>query len=272
MSRCGRAAPLAACSLVLTLLASCQAGTDRTTPAGHGGGAQGGTVVVASFNFPESELLAAIYELAIRHAGIPAQLQLDLGTARTGSAGPGTGPGGRGSRISRDRADQPRAPSRRPDVGSRGGPGRAGPRAGPVACPGHDASRGPGPERHGGHRRHRPSPGPAHGQRPAAGRQQADSRRFSRMPGPAVLPPRAAAGIRTPLRQLPALRHPATARRRASRRRGRRRGAGYHRREPRHRRPGPARRRPPPAARGEHRAQSSPAARWRATESGWPTR
>ena len=79
MSRCGRAAALAACSLVLTLLASCQVGTNRTTPAGHGDGAQGGTVVVASFNFPESELLAAIYELAIRHAGIPAQLQLDLG-------------------------------------------------------------------------------------------------------------------------------------------------------------------------------------------------
>lgn len=76
---CGRAAALAACSLVLTLLASCQAGTDRATPAGHGGGAQGGTVVVASFNFPESELLAAIYTLAIQHAGIPAQLQLDLG-------------------------------------------------------------------------------------------------------------------------------------------------------------------------------------------------
>ena len=34
---------------------------------------------VASFNFPESELLAAIYGLAIRHAGIPVQLQLDLG-------------------------------------------------------------------------------------------------------------------------------------------------------------------------------------------------
>jgi osmoprotectant transport system substrate-binding protein len=79
MSRCGRVAVLAACSLVLTLLASCQAGLDHATPAGHGGGAQGGTVVVASFNFPESELLAAIYELAIRQAGIPAQLQLDLG-------------------------------------------------------------------------------------------------------------------------------------------------------------------------------------------------
>ena len=79
MSRCGRVVALAACSLVLTLLASCKAGADRATPAGHGGGAQGSAVVVASFNFPESQLLAAIYELAIRHAGIPAQLQFDLG-------------------------------------------------------------------------------------------------------------------------------------------------------------------------------------------------
>jgi osmoprotectant transport system substrate-binding protein len=35
--------------------------------------------VVASFNFPESELLAAIYGLAIRHAGIPVRLRLNLG-------------------------------------------------------------------------------------------------------------------------------------------------------------------------------------------------
>jgi osmoprotectant transport system substrate-binding protein len=35
--------------------------------------------VVASFNFPESELLAAIYGLAIRHAGIPVRFALDLG-------------------------------------------------------------------------------------------------------------------------------------------------------------------------------------------------
>jgi osmoprotectant transport system substrate-binding protein len=34
---------------------------------------------MASFNFPESELLAAIYGLAIQHAGIPVQLELDLG-------------------------------------------------------------------------------------------------------------------------------------------------------------------------------------------------
>lgn len=65
-----------ACLLGLALLASCQPGAERATPAGGG---TGGGVVVASFNFPESELLAAIYGLAIRHAGIPVQLQLDLG-------------------------------------------------------------------------------------------------------------------------------------------------------------------------------------------------
>ena len=76
-TRCGRAAALVACSLGLTLLAACQPGA---VPAGRGGGgAHGGAVVVASFNFPESELLAAIYGLAIRHAGIPVQLRLDLG-------------------------------------------------------------------------------------------------------------------------------------------------------------------------------------------------
>ena len=74
---CGRAAALVACSLGLALLAACQPGA---APAGRGGGgAHGGAVVVASFNFPESELLAAIYGLAIRHAGIPVQLRLDLG-------------------------------------------------------------------------------------------------------------------------------------------------------------------------------------------------
>ena len=76
-TRGGRAAALVACSLGLTLLAACQPGA---APAGGGGGgAHGGAVVVASFNFPESELLAAIYGLAIRHAGIPVQLRLDLG-------------------------------------------------------------------------------------------------------------------------------------------------------------------------------------------------
>jgi osmoprotectant transport system substrate-binding protein len=43
------------------------------------GRAPGTAVVVASFNFPESELLAAIYALALMQAGIPARLQLGLG-------------------------------------------------------------------------------------------------------------------------------------------------------------------------------------------------
>jgi osmoprotectant transport system substrate-binding protein len=65
-----------ACALALGLLASCQPGPP---PAGHGGRAGTGTVVVASFNFPESELLATLYGLAIRHAGIPVRLALDMG-------------------------------------------------------------------------------------------------------------------------------------------------------------------------------------------------
>lgn len=71
----GRAAVLAACSLVL--LASCRAGPGWTAPGLADRAA--GQVVVASFNFPESELLAAIYGLAIRHAGIPVRFQLGLG-------------------------------------------------------------------------------------------------------------------------------------------------------------------------------------------------
>ena len=72
----GRVATLAASSLALTLLSACQQAPPSASqrPAGNGG-----TVVVASFNFPESELLAAIYGLAIRHAGIPVRLQLGLG-------------------------------------------------------------------------------------------------------------------------------------------------------------------------------------------------
>ena len=75
-TRRGGAAAVLACSLALTLLAGCQPGA---TTGGHRGSAHRGAVVVASFNFPESELLAAIYGLAIEHAGIPVRLELDLG-------------------------------------------------------------------------------------------------------------------------------------------------------------------------------------------------
>jgi osmoprotectant transport system substrate-binding protein len=75
----GRAAALGTCALALALLAACQPGTSRTAAAGRDASAQDHAVVVASFNFPESELVAAIYGLAIRHAGIPVRLELGLG-------------------------------------------------------------------------------------------------------------------------------------------------------------------------------------------------
>ena len=51
-----------------------------TSRPGPGPTAARAPVVVASFNFPESELLAQIYADALRHAGVPVRLQLDLGT------------------------------------------------------------------------------------------------------------------------------------------------------------------------------------------------
>jgi osmoprotectant transport system substrate-binding protein len=71
----GYAPAFAAGLLALVLIAACQPGPSRTTAGDRGASA----VVVASFNFPESELLAAIYGLAIQHAGIPVQLELGLG-------------------------------------------------------------------------------------------------------------------------------------------------------------------------------------------------
>ena len=73
----GKAAAAAAVTLtVLGVLAFCAfGGTFAAVP----GRAPGTAVVVASFNFPENELLAAIYVLALLQAGIPARLQLGLG-------------------------------------------------------------------------------------------------------------------------------------------------------------------------------------------------
>jgi osmoprotectant transport system substrate-binding protein len=71
-----RALVAIAAAVALALLASCAPGGTAAEPAGR---APGTAVVVASFNFPESRLLAAIYTLALMNAGIPARLQLDLG-------------------------------------------------------------------------------------------------------------------------------------------------------------------------------------------------
>lgn len=65
----------AAAAVALTVLAFAFGGP----AAASAGRAPGTAVVVGSFNFPESELLAAIYVLALMQAGIPARLQLGLG-------------------------------------------------------------------------------------------------------------------------------------------------------------------------------------------------
>ena len=73
-TRYRRATALGVCAVAM--LTSCRPGT---APPGAESGSDDGAVVVASFNFTESELLAEIYALAIQHAGIPVQPRLDLG-------------------------------------------------------------------------------------------------------------------------------------------------------------------------------------------------
>lgn len=63
----------AALVAAVVVLASCGAPSRSLPPAAPSG------VVVASFNFPESELLAEIYAQALEQAGIPVQRELDLG-------------------------------------------------------------------------------------------------------------------------------------------------------------------------------------------------
>jgi osmoprotectant transport system substrate-binding protein len=65
-------------SLVLVLLlvpSGCTSHPHHAAPTAPPSGA----VVVASFNFDESRLLADIYAQALRHAGIPVRRELDLG-------------------------------------------------------------------------------------------------------------------------------------------------------------------------------------------------
>lgn len=73
-----RAVPAAAARILAVLLVAgaCTGGTaSRHTPA-----APGSAVVVASFDFPESELLAQIYGQALAAQGVPVRMELDLGT------------------------------------------------------------------------------------------------------------------------------------------------------------------------------------------------
>jgi osmoprotectant transport system substrate-binding protein len=73
---CATLVTVTAAIVLLAMLASCAPGRTTAIPRGR---TPGTAVVVASFNFPESELVAAIYALALMNAGIPARLQPGLG-------------------------------------------------------------------------------------------------------------------------------------------------------------------------------------------------
>ena len=62
--------------LVLTFSAAC---SRRSSVLETGGVLRDDTVTVASFNFPESELLAELYAQAMEGAGIPVWRELHLG-------------------------------------------------------------------------------------------------------------------------------------------------------------------------------------------------
>ena len=61
------------------VLAACTVGGGLPGPTGPVGGAPRSAVTVASFNFPESELLAEIYGRALRKAGYPVEVLRGLG-------------------------------------------------------------------------------------------------------------------------------------------------------------------------------------------------
>jgi osmoprotectant transport system substrate-binding protein len=71
-----RARLAAAVAALVAMLVACEHGS-RGASNGHAPPAD--AVVVASFNFPESELLAEIYAQAIEHAGMPVRREFDLG-------------------------------------------------------------------------------------------------------------------------------------------------------------------------------------------------
>ena len=69
-----RTAGVLAGTLSLVLLSSCSRSGEQPAPR-----PRGNEVVVSSFNFPESALLAEIYAQAIEAAGIPVRRELNLG-------------------------------------------------------------------------------------------------------------------------------------------------------------------------------------------------
>ncbi len=72
--------PMAVAAGWLLAVASIGSGCAGSTPPPTGPPAWPGAVRVASFNFPESELVAEIYGQALIARGVPVRMELDLGT------------------------------------------------------------------------------------------------------------------------------------------------------------------------------------------------
>ena len=70
----------AACLGLAVALAACTSATGNASPAaGEPGGRPGRVIVVGSFDFPESILLAEIYGQALAAAGFPVRVLPNLG-------------------------------------------------------------------------------------------------------------------------------------------------------------------------------------------------
>lgn len=67
---------LALAAVAVTVLAECSSSRPAPSPTGT---AAGRPVLIASFNFSESSLLAEIYAQSLEHAGIPVRREFDLG-------------------------------------------------------------------------------------------------------------------------------------------------------------------------------------------------
>ena len=131
-----------------------------------GGSPPRDAVVVTSFDFPESELLAEIYAGALEGSGVTVHRELALGPRELVQPALRQGlvdlvPEYLGSALAGVAPDDPGRPGR-----PRCRAGRAGRGAGPLEPRGPAAVGRPEPERAGRHRGHRRPPRPARGQRP----------------------------------------------------------------------------------------------------------
>ena len=171
--------------LVLVLLV---AGCDRDQAPPPPEDPRRPVIQLASFDFPESEILGELYGQALRQHGFPVEQVVQLGAREVVGARPRAGQGRHGARVPGVGAQLPQRP--RPGGHRRPGPDPRPARAG-LRPPGGERARlrpGPGPQRLRGHRRPGPPPRPGEAQRPGPAGLPAVLRRAARVPPAAALP------------------------------------------------------------------------------------